>query len=120
MPKPVLVLFPGTLCDSRLFTRQARSLRPYARVISASYADLREMDCWLTRLLRQLPPRFSVAGFSLGGLIALEVLRRVPERIERLALIASNAQAGSVAGARRSAWLGRSRGSTPWCATSGI
>jgi pimeloyl-ACP methyl ester carboxylesterase len=107
MPKSVLVLLPGTLCDSRLFTRQARSLRPYARVISASYAGLRELDSWLTRLLRQLPARFSVAGFSLGGLIALELLRRAPERIERLALIASNAQAGSVSGVRRSAWLRR-------------
>ena len=107
MPKPVLVMFPGTLCDPRLFTRQARSLRPYARVISASYADLQELDSWLTRFLRQLPPRFSVAGFSLGGLIALELLRRVPERIERLALISSNAQAGSVASLRRSAWLRR-------------
>ena len=107
MPKPVLVMFPGTLCDPRLFTRQARRLRPHARVISASYADLQELDSWLTRLLRQLPPRFSVAGFSLGGLIALELLRREPLRIERLALISSNAEAGSFASARRSAWLRR-------------
>ena len=54
-----------------------------------------------------LPQNFSMVGFSLGGLWALELLRRAPQRIERLALIASNAQAGSKAGRRRSDWLGK-------------
>ena len=103
--KPTLVLLPGTLCDGRMFTRQLRALRPHAAVQCASYRHLRDVHDWATRLLRDLPPTFSVAGFSLGGLLALELLRRAPERIERLALIGSNAQAGSAKGQRRSAWL---------------
>lgn len=100
-----LLLLPGTLCDGRMFVRQARALRSCAVVHAANYAGLHEFDRWMRRLLAGLPPQFSVAGFSLGGLLALELLRRVPERIERLALIASNSQAASPLGKRRSAWL---------------
>jgi pimeloyl-ACP methyl ester carboxylesterase len=105
--KPVLVMIPGTLCDERMFSRQASALKAHARVVHAGYTRLRHLDDWATDLLARLPARFSVAGFSLGGLMALELLRRAPERIERLALIASNAQAGSPKGVRRSAWLRR-------------
>lgn len=104
---PTLLLLPGTLCDARVFRHQQRALRGLARV---EVADLHRLDdpvAWASRLLRMLPPRFSVAGFSLGGLLAQELLRQAPQRIERLALIASNARAGSPRGARRSAHLWR-------------
>ena len=103
--RPALVLIPGTLCDGRMFARQMRVLRQHATVHLASYRHLHDVESWIHHLLQGLPPRFSVAGFSLGGLIALEVLRRAPERIDRVALIASNAQPGSARGQRRSAWL---------------
>lgn len=102
---PCLLLIPGTLCDPRMFARQVRALRGGAAVHCAHYTQLSDVDSWIRRLLASLPPTFSVAGFSLGGLLALEMLRRAPERIERLALIASNAQAASPQGKRRSAWL---------------
>jgi pimeloyl-ACP methyl ester carboxylesterase len=107
LSKPVLVLIPGTLCDERMFFKQAKALKAHVRVVHAGYARLRRLDGWASDLLARLPARFSVAGFSLGGLMALELLRRAPERIERLALIASNAQGGSARGERRSAWLRR-------------
>ena len=103
--KPCLVLLPGTLCDARMFARQARALRNHAVVYCADYSQLRDVDSWMHRLLARLPPTFSVAGFSLGGLLALEMLRRAPKRIDRVALIASNAQAASPKGERRRAWL---------------
>ena len=105
--QPCLLLLPGTLCDGRMFSRQARALRGLAAVHRGNYTHLRDVDSWMCRLLASLPPTFSVAGFSLGGLLALEMLRRAPERIDRLALIASNAQAASPKGKRRSAWLHR-------------
>ncbi len=105
MSKPALVLIPGTLCDCRMFKRQMRALQRHAVIFCADYTDLRDIDSWISRLLQRLPPRFSVAGFSLGGLMALELLRRAPKRVDRLAMIASNAEAGSAKGQRRSAWL---------------
>ena len=103
--KPCLVLLPGTLCNASMFKRQTRELRQHARLQLVDYSAMRDVASWTTRLLGQLPPTFSIAGFSLGGLLALELLRRAPERIDRLALIASNAQPGSAKGQRRSAWL---------------
>lgn len=101
--RPCLVLIPGTLCDARLFAAQARALRAQARVWCADLQPLGDggVDAWAAALLRVLPPRFCLAGFSLGGLLALELLRRAPERIERLALIASNAEAAGPRARRR-------------------
>ena len=43
-------------------------------------------------ILRDAPPRFSLAGYSMGGYVALEVVRQAPERVERLALISTSAR----------------------------
>jgi pimeloyl-ACP methyl ester carboxylesterase len=102
---PCLLLLAGTLCDHRVFDRQRRALRGVARVVVVDYAQLGAPGHWADALLQRLPSRFSVAGFSLGGLWALELLRRAPERIERIAMIASNARPASARGRRKSASL---------------
>lgn len=107
MPKPFSVLIPGTLCDARMFARQARALRYQARVQYVAYHPMDWRGDWALQLLKKLPPRFALAGFSLGGLVALELLRRAPERIERLALIASNAEPAGSSAQRRSTLLHR-------------
>ena len=105
--RPVLVMIPGTLCDGRLFERQARQLRGQAQVLRVDWQHLRHATDPIDALLRQLPARFSLAGFSLGGLWAVQVLARAPERVERLALIASNAEGSSRRALRRGARLWR-------------
>ena len=102
---PTLVMIPGTLCDARVFQCQKLALRGVADVLVVDYAGLTDMDQWASRLLRRLPSRFSLAGFSLGGLWALELLRQAPDRVQRIAMIASNAQGASPMGQRKSAWL---------------
>ena len=109
---PTLVMLPGTLCDERIFSRQSRALRGKVRMVCASYSRMKDRSRWLSQLLASLPNRFHVAGFSLGGLMALELLRAAPERIEGLALIASNAQPASLLSKKKSArlrklWLDR-------------
>ena len=105
--RPCLVLIAGTLCDARVFDRQVRCLRTRARIVVFDYRSLRGGADWLAAQTRHLPPRFSVAGFSLGGLWALELLRAMPERIERLAMIASNAEAGTQRARQRSSAMWR-------------
>lgn len=100
-------MIPGTLCDCRIFARQKRALRGLADIRMVNYDDLSTSQDWAGALLARLPPRFSVLGFSLGGLWALELLRQGPQRVERLAMVASNAQGASMAGRRKSAWLWR-------------
>lgn len=103
----LLVLIPGTLCDARLFKRQVSVLRRDWRVKVLDYRHLKDIEAWPEQALSTLPERFCLAGFSLGGLWALELLRRAPHRVQGLAMIASNAEAGSRRGRRRSAALWR-------------
>ena len=107
MPKPSLVFVPGTLCDERMFEPQARALRRHAQCHFVNYQRMDWRGDWVATLLKALPQRFSVAGFSLGGLVALALLRQAPERIERVALIASNAEAASHTARKRSTHLHR-------------
>ena len=68
-------------------------------------------------VLADAPPRFALAGLSMGGIVAMEVLRQAPARVERLALLDTNplaeAEAVRAAGARRSRGS-RPGGSTAW------
>jgi len=120
--RTTLVMLPGTLCDHRLFGRQKRSLRSLHDVRLLDYRALQAANTqhararWVQRLLAGLPDSFSLAGFSLGGLWALEILRQAPDRVERLAMIASNAQGASPKGYRNSRIqrrLWRNRGAGP-------
>ena len=107
MPKPSLVLIPGTLCDARMFARQTWALSCQARVQYVAYHPLDWRGDWAAQLLKNLPLRLALARFSLGGLVALKLLRRALERIERLVLIASNAEPAGSTAQRRSTLLHR-------------
>lgn len=94
MPTPAVVCLPGTLCDERVF---APALPGFLAVQRLRYQDLAGLACqqWAAALLACLPQRFALLGFSLGGLLALEIAERAPHRIAGLALVASNAKAGT-------------------------
>nr|WP_249661144.1 alpha/beta hydrolase [Variovorax sp. PCZ-1] len=104
---PTVFLLPGTLCDGRIFKAQQRALRGKAHLICANYAGMKDRSQWLRQWLARLPEKFYVAGFSLGGLLALELLRMAKDRVLGIALIASNAQSASVKAQRKSAMLRR-------------
>ena len=85
-----LVLLPGTLCDERLFAHQIKHL---ADVASVEVGDITTADTitgMATAVLDESPRRFALAGFSLGGIVAIEIMRVAPERISRLALLDTN------------------------------
>jgi len=101
VPLPLLLL-PGTACDHRLFEPMLRRLAvPIVTIIDmggeATAAEL------AARILREAPERFSLLGFSLGGIVALEMVAQAPDRIARLALIDTTAQPSTNAEARRAA-----------------
>ncbi|WP_112312621.1 alpha/beta fold hydrolase [Pseudogemmobacter bohemicus] len=82
-----LVLVPGLLNDAALWHDQ---LAPLAAVCEPVVADITQGET-LEELARAVltagGPRFALAGFSLGGIVAQEVMRRAPERVSHLALI---------------------------------
>jgi len=97
--KTPLVLLPGMLCDARLWYDQTAVMEDQRHVL---IPDLSRADC-LQQLARDLlanhlPERFILGGLSMGGYLALEILRQLYEagqadRVERLVLIATSARA---------------------------
>lgn len=92
MPDPV-VLLPGMMCDARLFAPQIADLSRDHAVMVAPITQGERVEEIASDLLSLLPAKFALAGLSMGGIVAMEVLRRAPERITRLALMDTNALA---------------------------
>lgn len=95
-PEP-LVLLAGMNCTELLW--QSLQL-PVPTRPAALRGD--SLDQCVTALLAELPERFALAGLSLGGIVAMALARRAPERVTRLALIATNA--GAPSAEQRTGW----------------
>jgi pimeloyl-ACP methyl ester carboxylesterase len=92
MSNEALILVPGLLCTRALFAPQVDALAPSVRIIVADHARDDAMKAIASRLLAAAPTRFALAGLSMGGYVALEVLRQAPERVTRLALLDTSAR----------------------------
>jgi len=82
-----LVLLPGMGCSPDLWA----GARPERETVHGTI-DTATLDGCVDSLLATLPPRFALAGLSLGGIVAMALTRRAPERVAALCLIATNAR----------------------------
>ena len=90
-PRTPLMLLPAMGCDGQLWALQIVDLAAVAQV---DFGDLSQDDTlseMAARVLASAPPRFAVAGVSLGGYVAMEMVRQAPDRIERIALFGTRA-----------------------------
>ena len=85
-----LVLLPGMMCDARLFGPQSAELSSQMPVMAAPVSQGERIEEIASDLLGALPARFALAGLSMGGIVAMEILRRAPDRVSRLALLDTN------------------------------
>lgn len=86
-----LVLIPGMMCDGRLFAAQIDALAPYADVHIAEIGGADSMQELGRQVIEASPfDRFAVAGLSMGGIVAMELLRQDPDRVAGLALLDTN------------------------------
>lgn len=90
MSLPTL-LIPGLNCSPRLYQGQMPMLWRAGPVMVADHRQADTVSGMAESILSTAPARFAMAGFSLGGFIAFEILRRAPERVAKLALISTNA-----------------------------
>lgn len=97
-----LVLLPGTVCDARLFAPLLAEL-DHNDILVLPMTGARTTLDLAARLLSMAPKRFALLGFSLGGIVALEMAAQAPERIERLALVDTTAAPDANSDARRAA-----------------
>ncbi|HEU4661572.1 MAG TPA: alpha/beta fold hydrolase [Pseudolabrys sp.] len=88
-----IVLVPGLTCTVRLYAPQLPALWPFGPVTIADHRRHDSMEKIAAGILADAPPRFSLAGLSMGGYIAFAMLRLAPERITRLALLDTSARA---------------------------
>jgi len=88
---PVL-LVPGLNCSARLYADQIPPLWRFGPVQVADHTRADSMDAIAAGILNDAPPRFALVGLSMGGYIALTILRRAPERVEKLALLDTSAR----------------------------
>ena len=82
-----LVLLPGMMCDERLFSRQIAAISSKRRCIVPSLHGVNTMTGLAMQILVEALPRFALAGLSMGGLVAMEIIRIAPGCVTRLALM---------------------------------
>jgi pimeloyl-ACP methyl ester carboxylesterase len=93
MPEPLpVVLVPGLNCSARLYAEQVPALWRFGPVQVADHTRDDSMDAIAARILTQAPPRFALAGLSMGGYIALTMVRQAPTRVCKLALLDTSAR----------------------------
>jgi pimeloyl-ACP methyl ester carboxylesterase len=93
MAQPLpLVLVPGLLCSARLYAAQVAALWRFGPVTVADHRRHDDMEAIAASILAEAPPRFALAGLSMGGYIAFAMMRQAPERIAKLALLDTSAR----------------------------
>lgn len=87
-----LVMIPGLLCDQALWQPQIDHLngRPGCLIGDTTRDDT--VTGMAMRILAQAPERFALAGLSMGGYVAFEIMRRAPQRVTKLALVDTQAR----------------------------
>jgi pimeloyl-ACP methyl ester carboxylesterase len=84
-----LVLLPGMMCDARMWGPQMPSLNRRL-VLQAALTESDTVRGLADAVLREAPQRFALAGLSMGGIVAMEIVARAPQRVDRLALLDTN------------------------------
>lgn len=90
--KVPLVLLPGLLCTEVLWHAQIDALNDIAEIAVADLTQDDTLGGIAARVLAGAPDRFALAGLSMGGYVAQEIMRQAPERVSRLALIDTTAR----------------------------
>ena len=92
MIREPLVLVPPILCDARVFSPQIDGLSGEFPVMFAPTVHGERMEEIAGQILDWAPSKFALAGMGMGGSVALEVMRRAPDRVTRIALISASIQ----------------------------
>ncbi len=118
MTADTLILVPGLMCDHTVWEPvlpYLQAARPGLACTAADHGTSDTLGAMADRILAAAPSRFALAGHSMGARVALEVVRRAPERVERVALLDTGqlplppGEAGEAEAAKRHALLAIAR-----------
>ena len=85
-----LILLPGMMCDARLFAPQIAVLNDSMRISVPLPVSAPNMAQLAAEVLADAPDCFALGGVSMGGILAMEIIRQAPQRVTHLALIDTN------------------------------
>ena len=103
-----ILLVPGLVSSPRIFSPVMPALWRLGPVTVANHIRDDNMGAIARRILAEAPPRFALAGHSMGGYIAFEIMRQAAERVAKLALINTQARPDTAeATARRQGLMSR-------------
>lgn len=89
--RPIAAFIPGLLCDEALWAQQMQDLRDLVMPVIADITKDDSIAAMARRVASFMPERFIVVALSMGGYVAFELLRTMPERIAGVALIDTSA-----------------------------
>jgi pimeloyl-ACP methyl ester carboxylesterase len=87
-----ILLVPGLVSSPRIFAPVVPALWRFGPVTVANHKRDDSIGAIARRILAEAPPRFALAGHSMGGYIAFEIMRQAPQRVAKLALINTQAR----------------------------
>jgi pimeloyl-ACP methyl ester carboxylesterase len=90
-----ILLVPGLASSPRIFAPVLPAFWRFGPVTVANHIRDDNMGAIARRILAEAPPRFALAGHSMGGYIAFEIMRQAPQRVAKLALINTQARPDS-------------------------
>jgi pimeloyl-ACP methyl ester carboxylesterase len=90
-----ILLVPGLASSPRIFAPVLSAFWRFGPVTVANHIRDDNMGAIARRILAEAPPRFALAGHSMGGYIAFEIMRQAPQRVAKLALINTQARPDS-------------------------
>ena len=87
-----ILLVPGLNCSPRLYAAQIPALWRLGPVTVADHRRGKTIAEIAGRILAAAPRRFRLIGFSMGGYLALEIMRQASDRVVKLALVDTSAR----------------------------
>ena len=88
--KPFIVLMPGMMCNQDVFSHQINALENFFNVIVIEFNEHRDIELGVKNLASNLPNKFHLLGHSMGGIVAMELVKQHNKRVLSLALLNTN------------------------------
>ena len=88
--KPFIVLMPGMMCSQDVFSHQINVLEHFFNVIVIEFNEHRDIELVVKNLASNLPNQFHLLGHSMGGIVAMELIKQHSKRVLSLALLNTN------------------------------
>ena len=88
--KPFIVLMPGMMCNQCVFYHQINALEKFFNVIVIEFNEHRDIELGVRNLASNLPNKFHLLGHSMGGIVAMEIIKQHSKRVLSLALLNTN------------------------------